>query len=256
MSDLPPEVIEDLVTLGELGDRPSRKRNELLVRLKPFNRVNCIGWDPWIAVSDTLPEEKLRSLIRGLTAAELELQWYGGSVASIIWVFRRYELRFPDGADELANWILARTENPYVPFGKSRGGARSIAEYRAHLNAKSKRHEESEQEQENAIQRKKIRAEVRKRLADERRVLQEAHSRARNELITKLRKLSPKEQLEHVAWDDFHPLAFYPASFANASSRVLQQLDKETRSRLLDKTASRRKGAWKDLFAQLARCSI
>ncbi|HEX3626632.1 MAG TPA: hypothetical protein VH280_14550 [Verrucomicrobiae bacterium] len=248
MSDLPPQVLEDLLALGQLGDRQSAKRDILLTELKPFNRVNALGWDIWNAVARVLPEEKLECLVRGLTVAELELKWYGGSVASVIWIFRNYESRFPDRADELADWILARSKNPYVPYGRMRGSARSVAEYHTYMKVKNRRQEESKQEQEYALRRKKIRAEVRKRIAHEHRVMQEAHNHARNDLIVQLRNLSPKKRLEHIAWDDVHSLVYYPASFADVDNQVLQQLDKETRERLLGKLALRRMGPWKNLF--------
>jgi hypothetical protein len=86
MNDLPPAVVNSLIELGGLDDCPSATREQLLTRLKPFERVNRLGWDRWNEVADTLPEAELRNLVRGLTAAELELRWCGGSVASVIWV--------------------------------------------------------------------------------------------------------------------------------------------------------------------------
>jgi hypothetical protein len=56
-----------------------------------------------------------------------------------------------------------------------RAGPRSVAEFRAYLAAKARRHNESRQEQEDARQHKRIRAVVCRRLAQERRVLQAAH---------------------------------------------------------------------------------
>jgi hypothetical protein len=250
MNDLPPAAVKDLIALGSLDDGPSAKREQLLARLKPFEKVNRLGWDCWNAVADKLRETELRNLVRGLTAVELELHWCGGSVASVIWVYRRYESRFPDRADELADWVLARSENPYLPFGRMRAGARSVAEFRAYLAAKARRHDESEQEQEDARQHKRIRSVVRKRLDQERRVLQAAHSRAHAEMTATLQGLPAKERLEHIAWDDFHSLAFYPASFAKVDSQTLEQLDAGTRKRLVDKIAARRKGAWKKLYEQ------
>jgi len=75
---------------------------------------------------------ELRNLVRGLTAAELELHWCGGSVAGVIWVYRRFESRFPDKADESANWVQARSGTPYAPFGRMRAGARSASEFRSY----------------------------------------------------------------------------------------------------------------------------
>src|SRR5437762_2816020 len=143
MNDIPPAVVNDLIALGRLDDSLSVKRDQLLGRLKPFDLVNRFGWDRWYEIADTLSEVELRNLARGLTAAELELHWCGGSVAGVIWAYRRFESRFPDKADELANWVLARSENPYAPFGRMRAGARSVAEYRAYLSAKARRHNES-----------------------------------------------------------------------------------------------------------------
>src|ERR1039458_527089 len=253
MNDLPPAVVKDLIALGSLDDSPSATRDQLLARLKPFEKVNRLGWNCWNEVADTLAETELRNLVRGLTAAESELHWSGGSVASVIWVYRRYESRFPDRAEELADWVLARSENRYVPYGRMRAGARSVAEFKSHLSAKAQRHDESEREQEDARQHKRIRALVRRRLDQERRVLQAAHSRAHAETTAALQGLPAKDRLEHIAWDDFHSLAFYPASFAKVEGQTLEQLDAGTRKRLVDKIAARRKGAWKRLYEQLAR---
>jgi hypothetical protein len=38
MNDLPPAVVNDLIALGSFDDGPSAKRDQLLARLKPFER--------------------------------------------------------------------------------------------------------------------------------------------------------------------------------------------------------------------------
>src|SRR6266550_1979754 len=195
MNDIPPAVVNNLIALGRLDDSPSAKRDQILAWVKPFEEVNRLGWDRWNEVADTLSEAELRNLARGLTIAELELRWCGGSVASVIWVYRRYESRFPEKADALADWVLARSENEYVPFGRMRAGARSVAEFKSYLYAKARRHEESEQEQEDERPHKRIRAAVRKRLDQERRVLQAAYSQSRAELLAQLQELQAKERL-------------------------------------------------------------
>jgi hypothetical protein len=80
-----------------------------------------------------------------------------------------------------------------------------------------------------------------------------AHSRSRAELLAQLQELPAKERLEHVAWDDFHPLAFFPASFAKLDNQTFEQLDAGTRKRLMEKLAARRKGAWEKLCEQLTK---
>lgn len=251
MNEIPPAVVKDLIALGSLDDGPCARRDQLLARLRPFDRVNRLDWNPWNEVADTLSEAELKNLVRGLTVADSEQQWCGGSVAGVIWVYRRYETRFPGRAEELADWVLARSENPYVPFGRMRAGARSVAEFKSYLSAKARHHDDSERNQEDARQHKRIRAAVSRRLDQERRALQEAHSQSREALTAGLQELPAKERLEHIAWDDFHSLAFYPASFAKVDKQTFEQLDAGTRRRLLDKMAARRKGAWKKLYEQI-----
>ena len=251
MNDLPPAVVEDLIALGSLGDGTSAKRDQLLARLKPFDRVNRLDCNPWFEVADMLPEGDLKNLVRGLTIADSQPNWSGGSVAGVIWVFRCYDARFPDKADALADWVLARSENPFVPFGRMRASTRSVAEFKAYQSAKAQRHDQSERAQEDARQHKRIRAAVHRRLDQERHVLQAAHSQSRAALTAQLQALPVKERLEHLAWDDLHSLAFYPASLAKVDRQAFEQLDAGTRRRLLDKLAARRKGAWKKLYDQL-----
>jgi hypothetical protein len=60
----------------------TKKRGSALIWFWWF--LYSLGWDCWNEVADTLPETELRNLVRDLTAAELELHWSGGSVASVI----------------------------------------------------------------------------------------------------------------------------------------------------------------------------
>ncbi len=221
-NEIPPAVVKDLVALGSLGDCPSAGRDQLLARLKPFDRVNRLGWNPWNEVADALSETDLKNLVRGLVLADLEPQWCGGSVAGVIWAYRRHEARFPAKAQELADWVLAHSDNPHLPFGRMRAGARSVAEFKAYLSAKALHHDESVRVQEDARQHKRIRAAVRRRLDQERRALQDAHSQSREALTTVLQELPARARLEHLAWDDVHSLAFYPVSFAKVDRQTLE----------------------------------
>src|SRR5438128_311234 len=52
VNEIPPAVVKDLIALGSLDDSPSVKRDQLLARLKPFDRVNRLGWAPWYELAD------------------------------------------------------------------------------------------------------------------------------------------------------------------------------------------------------------
>ena len=87
MKDVPPAIVNDLIALGSLEDSPSARVTRFWPHFKPFERGNCLGWDRG-TIGQRLPEVELRNLVRGLTAAELELHWPGGSVAAVIWVYQ------------------------------------------------------------------------------------------------------------------------------------------------------------------------
>lgn len=132
MNDLPSTVVNDLITLGSLDDRPAVEKEQLLSRLKPFGHVNSLGWERWNEIAAVLPEDDLRNLVCGLTVAEVELNWYGGSVAAVIWAYRCYESRFPEKAAPLADWVLARSENPFLPFGSTPPVPKSDAKFESY----------------------------------------------------------------------------------------------------------------------------
>jgi hypothetical protein len=244
MNDVPLAVISDLIELGQCDDANANLRDKILARLKQFERVNWLGRNVWSPIMESLDEARSRNLVRGLALGELLLNWSGGSAASVIWAFQVFQRRFANGSEELADWILRRSENPYAPFGTMRAGVRSISEYRSYLAAKTQHRKDGEQAQERRKILKQVKLAVRRRLAAERLVLQDAHRRARQDLVDEVHRLPVKQRLEHIAWDDFHSLVFYPSSFADVTREQLAELDMDTRQRLLDKMAARHKGAW------------
>jgi hypothetical protein len=67
--------------------------------------------------------------VRSLTIAEVILDgWTAGSVSPVIWTFRVFQSKFADKADVLADWVLPRTVNQYLPYGKHNFGARSLSQ--------------------------------------------------------------------------------------------------------------------------------
>jgi hypothetical protein len=87
----------------------------------------------WRSAADSLSDFELEALIRAITIAERDFPSFGGgSVSGVIWTFRHLEQRKSCGLNDLADWILAHTSNPYAPFGTSNGGARSLVELDAY----------------------------------------------------------------------------------------------------------------------------
>jgi hypothetical protein len=94
----------------------------------------------WTASASTLSWVELAALVRALTIAEVVLDgWTAGSVSPVIWTFRVFQSKFADQADVLADWVLSRTINEYLPYGTYNFGERSRSELSLFRKAESER---------------------------------------------------------------------------------------------------------------------
>lgn len=140
--DLPGHVLDRLVRCGHADD-PVAALHRLFTdrELQEYSYVTRLRPEPWLLAADALGEADLVALIRTLTLAERDVRdWNAGSVSPIIWLYRvllgRCDLA---DADALADWILTRSQNPYLPFGTNNHGARSLQQLAAWHAAESER---------------------------------------------------------------------------------------------------------------------
>jgi hypothetical protein len=132
--EIPVEVLSDLMELGRFH------REEVPLSLadpeKAWSTLLC-GWDPWRKIAQETNESNLEALIKGYVLySRARPSHSGGSVSPAIDLYRGFARRFPDKADELADWIFKYTTNPYEPFGSQiTFGAKSLREYRERLDA-------------------------------------------------------------------------------------------------------------------------
>lgn len=135
MQELPKPLLDKLIYIGReelfeqvpsIPDVSSRARSGQFMRQRP---------EFWRDVASQLCDSDLVALIKTLTIAERDLDGYkAGSVAPVIWLFKVLQSRAAFGSlAELEDWILAHTNNDFLPWGASNHGARSLEEYR-HLS--------------------------------------------------------------------------------------------------------------------------
>lgn len=253
MRETPSTVINDLVRLGSFEATDVTETPEICARLVPFDWVDRLDWQSWDAAAMHLTQEDLKCLGRGLVRAEKIDQWGGGSVAGAIWVFKTVQRRFPQDADALAEWMLANSGNPWIPFGSNRGSARSLVELERHNIARAEHRRARENDAELKRRLRQVRENVRLRLAIERRAIQAGASSARQQLLNELRSLSIRERIEHLAWDDFHPLEFYPAELLQDGPQQLCEADATSLYHLLSKAVLQRTGPWRTWLADLRK---
>src|SRR5437867_3678626 len=124
------DIVAKLVGFASRADLDDPEETSCLEEFRQRSDINRLHWRDWDQVTESLSNEELVHLLKALTVAENRLTWLGGSVAACIWVFRELERRDLLLSLQLADWILPRTGNPYVPFGRPNFGARSVEEYR------------------------------------------------------------------------------------------------------------------------------
>ena len=165
----------------------------------------------------------------------------------MIWLFRYLQAKDLHASEEMADWILARTRNPYAPFGTQTYGARSLAEYRQTLEAHAKRHSEHLAEERARQERAKTRRQEKRQAHLERIKRQATESRVRREYLAKFMLLDPSDRLRKIAKDTSHPVDYYPLECAIVDPAALQRLPPDTRRLLIDRLRDRRKGPWSRL---------
>ena len=241
---IPEEALQALGALGADAETAAADTG-LLDRLTPFDAVNRQHWDVWYAVVDPMDQKAHAAVARGLVIAEEHLRWSGGSVAAAIWVFRSFQRKYPGAADELAEWMLQHSSNPWVPYGTNRGGARSLTELhaqKAHDAARRVIAAEDTRLREDLAQ---ARREAARSLEEFRQSESKAESAARNQLLVELAALPLRDRLLHLAADQSHPLHYYPADLAAGPLETLDPAGLWALEQVKAKAALIPRGPWR-----------
>ncbi|MDF1658777.1 MAG: hypothetical protein P1U58_14275 [Verrucomicrobiales bacterium] len=236
--------ISDLIEWGRLRLEGRDLPGDVRERLAGRSALNRRHWSAWQAECASLDRTALELLIRGLTLAERELEWTGGSVSGVIWTYRIFEQRHPEAAEELADWILRNSKNDYVPFGDNHGGVQSLDEYQLYQLrkfAKQRNHEERDKALQEARKER-----IRQRAAAARRRERHARKRSaeRKQFLEALESKSLLERLEHIAKDEQRPVEFYPEFYALQAAVRLEKLPDELLKALQKKLDRRNRGKW------------
>jgi len=140
-------IVEELIDLG---------RNDV-VGIPPSLYNEAIAWkslmvgkQPWISLAESLSEQRLRLLIKGLMLyGQAPGRYTGGSASPVIDLYKNFVSRFPKSEPELTRWIVANRRDDYVPFGTIvHGNAQTYAEFSRFRHLRNKKRELSEARQE------------------------------------------------------------------------------------------------------------
>lgn len=140
----------DFSQINSLLSSQEQEKYSYIMRLRP---------DPWFDVADKLRREEIASLIKSLTLIESNYTgWKGGSVSPVILLFKKLVSIDQNFSNEIADWVLANTDNDYLPFGSFNFGGKSLVELemlrKLSSERKSARYEAEKERQELARKRK------------------------------------------------------------------------------------------------------
>jgi hypothetical protein len=238
-----PNIINKLIVIGRATQPFTESVNLIIDTLKKDDYINRLAPPEWHNIVKIFPINELIALVRGLTIVEREHRWTGGSVGAVIWTFRELEKRDQIIANEVADWVLANSNNPYLPYGSQNFSARSLLEYKA---VKARHDEmirtglkEQTDSEANSAAERNIRKKQKERSSYDRTLSK------RQELIEQLSALSLSERLEKIAFDINYTVNFFPTCWAEAANfQVLQSLSSTIRIALLRKLKGKQKGPW------------
>ena len=130
--ELSPELIQHLVEIGETERFDDGEQLPVRFPLSRSGAFMRLAPQSWYDVASSLDAEQLVALIKTLTVLEQRLpNFRAGSVSPVIWLFRKLSERSSEDLTPVIDWVLAHTENPYLPFGTNNLSAKSLAELRA-----------------------------------------------------------------------------------------------------------------------------
>ena len=113
-------LIRDLLVIGESQENNLYGLRSAYPDLATADHLNRLALGEWWKVTQELNNDDLIRLVKGLTIAEREFNWSGGSVAAVIWVFKKLQERDPGSAEQVGDWVRQQTRNEYAPSGAAR----------------------------------------------------------------------------------------------------------------------------------------
>lgn len=226
--------------------------DELKAEVGRYSWINSCGLDALNQIANSLSQEDLCSLIIGITKAEKELRWIGGSAASVSPLFRHLQSSSSQVVYEpIADWVIANRGNDYIPYGTTRYHGSTHAQCMDHRRALEvadvKFREDLKASQEKARLSRNTLAAQKKNTARDR------GTPIQTQIVNRILNLPAGEQLTAIALDEKYSPGFYPKSIpASATADDVRSLDPEVVARLQQKLVGKAWGPWKKLKAILS----
>jgi hypothetical protein len=243
--------IQELIIIGNANNKLHETGLKYFKSKDYINRQHGNTWREFVA---NVSDEDLISVFKALVCIERELKWIGGSVAGAIWVYGVIQNRGLDREYKIADFGLRNCDNPWVPFGGSYYGRRTIEDYFSFRAAKATESKFKADRYENVLKRVEGRKEKRaEAIAELRKLSSEKRGVIQNELLKKYKNLTTIEKLEMIASDTKFPPEYYPKEWISIPKDEIENLPLQLIKNLYDKLSTKTKGEWKRFAQELEK---
>jgi hypothetical protein len=250
-------AVQMLVQLGgELLEESKGHIEELLIQCRPYAWINKPGIDTARRISSALSQHELCCLVVGVTYAERELSWTGGSVGIVSTLFRFLQATSPKSVYEpIADWVIENRGNPYIPYGTQMYMGHTHAECMEYKRQKAIADAKfSKQLEIFTLEAQLLRSTLAKRRAN---TAEDRGTPKHREFVSWMSRLPIVEQLEYMAADEVYSIGFYPKNIpASATLQDVKKLDFEVAVQLRMKMIGKTWGPWKNLKRLLAEVGV
>lgn len=243
--------INELISTGKVCDNLD---DRLLEYFKPRDYINRQHGNTWRELVANLSDADLISVFKALVFIERELNWIGGSVAGAIWVYGVIQSRGLDREHKIADFGLRNCDNPWIPFGGSYYGSRTIEDYFSYRTAKTSETKVKADRYEKVLRRVEGRKEKRaEAIAELRKLSTEQRGEILNKLLEDYKDTNTIEKLKLIASDKIYPPEYYPKEWISLSNEEIEKLPLELINKLYDKLSTKTMGEWKRFAQELAK---
>jgi len=129
-NEIPEMLLRRLIEAGKANDFSQISSVLTLQEQHDFGYIMRLRPESWFSVAEKLSKEDMVALIKCLTITEsIYDDWKAGSVSPVIWLFKNLSSREPELSNNVADWVLANTDNDYLPFGTMNLGAKSLIQF-------------------------------------------------------------------------------------------------------------------------------
>lgn len=244
------ETIQMLIRVGELGDI---RHPEVQAFKNGLDQTSYIGGNAPIGrkIAADLSDADLASLIRGLVL--VEGSFTGGSCALANFIWGPLEGRNVALAREVANWVLLRTRNPYVPFNTRHSHQmKSYNDFAAWRERRGRHYRDVEERRAVEAKALALRRQAAAQVNRERVSAQQRNAALRRNEVDAMLAKGSLEMLRQMSVDVKHPVQWYPViDLAGLTTAELHSLGPQCRVALVERLKGIRKGPWRELCDQL-----